>query len=85
MFVSMRERLINRRQQGDLGEASAIEWLTSKGYLVWTPLGHSPDVDLLAQSDDRLMRVQVKTTTCTQRTSTGEERWTTYCSRCQLL
>ena len=73
----MRERLINRRQQGDLGEASAIEWLTSKGFCVWTPLGHSPDVDLLAQSGDRLRRVQVKTTTCVHHTSTGEARWTT--------
>jgi hypothetical protein len=37
-----KQRLINRRQQGDLGEASAIEWLTSKGATVLIPFGHSP-------------------------------------------
>lgn len=71
----MRERLINRRQQGDLGEASAIQWLTSKGFLIWMPLGHSPDVDLIAQADERTIRVQVKTTTVLGRTSDGQERW----------
>jgi len=39
----MKERLINCRQQGDLGEASAIEWLTRQGATVLVPLGHSPD------------------------------------------
>lgn len=61
-----RERSINRRVQGDLGEASAIEWLTSKGALVWLPVGHSPDVDLMADLDQRLLRVQVKTSTPTE-------------------
>jgi hypothetical protein len=37
------DRLINRRQQGDLGEVSAIEWLTRQGATVSAPLGHSPD------------------------------------------
>jgi hypothetical protein len=44
-----RERAVNRRVQGDLGELSAMEWLASKGALVWIPVGHSPDVDLLAE------------------------------------
>ena len=42
------ERLINRRQQGDLGEASAIECLTRQGAAVSVPVGHSPDYDLVA-------------------------------------
>ena len=67
----MRERLINRRQQGDLGEASAIEWLTRQGAIVCVPLGHSPDIDLIADYDGRLVRVQVKTTTFCER-----EAWT---------
>ncbi len=71
----MRERLINRRRQGDLGEASAIEWLTSKGALVFFPLGHSPDVDLIAELDGRLLRVQVKTCTGRIRTPDGNQRW----------
>ncbi len=55
------DRLINRRQQGDLGEASAIEWLTRQGATVSAPLGHSPDYDMIAEIDGRLLRVQVKT------------------------
>jgi hypothetical protein len=31
---------------------------------VWLPLGHSPDVDLVTRLDDRLVGVQVKTSTC---------------------
>lgn len=42
---------------------SAAEWLTRSGYGVWIPLGHSPDIDLLAQREDRFLRVQVKTAT----------------------
>jgi PD-(D/E)XK endonuclease len=56
-------RQANPRRQGDIGEAAAIAWLTRAGYGVWIPLGHSPDVDLIAQKDDRLFRVQVKTST----------------------
>jgi Holliday junction resolvase-like predicted endonuclease len=52
---------MNPRQQGDLGEYSAIEWLSSRGYPVFVPIGHSPDVDLVAVIDDRAVRVQVKT------------------------
>jgi hypothetical protein len=72
----MRERLINRRRQGDLGEASAIEWLTSKGMLVWFPLGHSPDIDLVAQTDDQLLRIQVKSCVAVTTTPDGHLRWT---------
>jgi hypothetical protein len=69
------QRLINRRRQGDLGEASAIEWLTRQGATVWTPLGHSPDADLIADFKGRLSRVQVKTSTCYSETVAGETRW----------
>ncbi|HEV3283230.1 MAG TPA: group I intron-associated PD-(D/E)XK endonuclease [Solirubrobacteraceae bacterium] len=60
------ERLSPRRQ-GDLGEFSAMEWLDSRGYAVWIPLGHSPDVDLIADDGEELVRVQVKTTTANRR------------------
>jgi len=56
------ERMSPRRQ-GDLGELSAMEWLSSNGYSVYIPVGHSPDVDLIAYDGDALVRVQVKTTT----------------------
>lgn len=70
-----RPRLINRRQQGDLGEASAIEWLTRMGAGVWVPFGHSPDADLLAEVGGALLRVQVKTSTMRRATPNGYERW----------
>jgi hypothetical protein len=52
------------RRQGDLGEAGAIQWLTSVGAVVSFPLFHSPDYDLIADLGDRPLRVQVKTSTC---------------------
>ena len=68
-----RPRLINRSRQGDLGEASAIEWLTSVGATVLVPLGHSPDFDLVAHAQGRLLRVQVKT--CTFRAANPGRSW----------
>ena len=53
---------MHRRLQGDIGEASAIEWLTSAGAVVCKPLGHSPNFDLVAEVAGRLVRVEVKTT-----------------------
>jgi hypothetical protein len=54
---------MNPRQQGDLGEQSAVEWLWSQGHPVFVPFGHSPDIDLIALIDGRAVRVQVKTAT----------------------
>jgi PD-(D/E)XK endonuclease len=54
---------ISPRRQGDLGEFSAIEWLGSQGHIVYVPIGHSPDVDLMATNGKRSLRVQVKTST----------------------
>jgi hypothetical protein len=68
------DRLINRRQQGDLGEASAIEWFSRLGATVFIPFGHSPDVDLVADLDGRLLRIQVKTSTQRVRTPNGHVR-----------
>jgi hypothetical protein len=52
---------MDTRTQGDLGEASAIEWLASCGHPVWVPVGCSPDCDLVTRIDGRLVGVQVKT------------------------
>jgi PD-(D/E)XK endonuclease len=49
------------RQQGDVGELSAIAWLVGAGATVSMPLFHGPDYDLIAEFDGRLERVQVKT------------------------
>lgn len=73
--VHRRERAVNRRVQGDIGELSAMEWLGSKGATVWVPFNHSPHVDLMAEWDDRLIKVQVKTSTFRGPVKSGEERW----------
>jgi hypothetical protein len=54
---------MNTREQGDIGELSAMYWLASIGASVCIPVGHSPDYDLVAEIDGRLLRVQVKTCT----------------------
>jgi hypothetical protein len=74
------------RRQGDLGEAAAIQWLTSIGAIVSFPLFHSPDYDLIADFGGRLARVQVKTSRHTSdptghyavqlATSGGNQSWT---------
>jgi Holliday junction resolvase-like predicted endonuclease len=62
---------MNPRQQGDLGEQSAVEWLWSQGHPVFVPFGHSPDIDLIALIDGRAVRVQVKTS----RRRVPTDRW----------
>jgi hypothetical protein len=73
-YVRDVRRLINRSRQGDLGEASAIEWLTSVGARVLVPFGHSPDYDLVADANDRLLRIQVKTSIYSSVTPDGHGR-----------
>ena len=53
---------MHNRAQGDIGEASAIEWLTTQGALVFVPLFRSPNYDLIAEMAGRLVRIEVKTT-----------------------
>ena len=38
-----------------------MEWLVTAGAALYLPLGHSPDVDVVADFDGQLVRVQVKT------------------------
>lgn len=76
------ERLLNRSQQGDLGEASAIEWLTSKGAAVLIPFGHSPHFDLVAEIDRQLVRIQVKSSTQETQTPEGHPRLTVAVRTC---
>ena len=52
-------------------------WLASKGASIYLPLGHSPDVDLIADFGDELVRVQVKTSICW----TGRRWSVTLCTR----
>lgn len=72
------------REQGDLGELSAMEWLVTQGARIYMPVFHSPDVDLIAELHNQLLRVQVKTSTyyrdrrwCVQvATCGGNQSWT---------
>jgi hypothetical protein len=41
-----------------------MEWLVHTGAAIYLPVGHSPDSDLIADTGGRLLRVQVKTSTC---------------------
>ena len=79
MFSSM----LTPREQGDIGELSALAWLIDQGAKVSIPFGHSPDYDLVADLDGRLLRVQVKTSTFFRRrwevslaTFGGNQSWT---------
>jgi hypothetical protein len=89
---------MNPRRQGDIGELSAMYWLTSIGAAVAVPLLHSPDWDLIAEIDGRLLRVEVKTSTCWYRgrwsvaicTRGGNQSWSGVvkrldASRCDYL
>ena len=76
------QRLINRRQQGDLGEASAIEWFSRLGATIFIPFGHSPDVDLVVELEDRLLRIQAKTSTQFTQTPDGHPRWVVSLKTC---
>ena len=71
----LRERAVNRRVQGDIGELSAMEWLASRGATIWVPFNHSPDVDLMAEFEGGLIKVQVKTSTLRSRVKSGGDRW----------
>jgi PD-(D/E)XK endonuclease len=76
--------MLTPREQGDIGELSALYWLIGKGAKVSIPFGHSPDYDLIADFHVRLLRVQVKTTTFFRRgrwevslaTYGGNQSWT---------
>ena len=48
-----------------------MEWLASKGAHIYVPVGHSPDVDLIAELDGIVLRIEVKTTT----RRSGGGRW----------
>jgi hypothetical protein len=57
------------REQGDIGERAAVEWLWRAGAVVFVPFGHSPDFDLIAVFDARPVRMEVKTSTVLVRES----------------
>jgi hypothetical protein len=76
-MFAMELRQTNPRKQGDIGEGVAAGWLIGAGYGVWIPFCHSPNFDLIAQRNNSLLRIQVKTSTVFR-----NERWEiTICTR----
>jgi hypothetical protein len=53
--------MLTPREQGDFGELSAMYWLASRGARIAIPVGNNSHWDLVAELDDRVLRVQVKT------------------------
>ena len=49
------------RNQGNIGELSALEWLGQISDAVFIPLVEHPDYDVVADLHGRLQRIQVKT------------------------
>lgn len=52
----------NSKKQGDLGLGCAIAHFTQLGYTVSLPITDSQDYDLIIDNNDKICRVQVKTT-----------------------
>lgn len=61
---------LTRSQQGDLGEARAVYELVKLGYALSKPLHVHLPYDFIAEKDNRLYRVQVKTSRLVLRKST---------------
>lgn len=61
---------LSRSQQGDLGEARAVYELVKLGYALSKPLHVHLPYDFIAEKDNKLYRVQVKTSRLVLRKST---------------
>jgi hypothetical protein len=60
--MSILRKQPNPKRQGDIGIAMAIHWFAEQGYPIFIPLGDPPYYDLVVEIDDKLYKVQVKTT-----------------------
>jgi hypothetical protein len=69
--VGMLENHKNTRKQGDVGLGIAIGYFASQGTTVCLPLTDSQEYDLVVDLDNRLQKVQVKTTRLKARGKSG--------------
>ena len=53
----------NTKVQGCIGLGQAVAYFTKMGYTVSSPLNDSQDYDLVVEINEKLYKVQVKTTT----------------------
>ncbi len=58
----MLKEQINSKKQGDVGMGAAIAYFCKCGYTVSIPITDSQDYDLIVDIDNKLCRVQCKTT-----------------------
>lgn len=54
---------MDKRKQGDIGVSEAILYYTKLGYEVFHPLTEATRVDLIVLKEDKILRVQCKTST----------------------
>lgn len=52
------------KEKGNSGLGMAIAYFTTNGYIVSIPLNDTQDYDLIVEKENRLQRVQVKSTGC---------------------
>lgn len=52
------------KEKGNTGLGMAIAYYTSNGYIVSLPLNDTQDYDLIVEKNNKLRRVQVKSTSC---------------------
>ena len=71
---------MNSKKQGAIGVAKAIAYFVSKGYAVFVPVSDCSRYDLIIDSGEKIMRVEVKTTKSANdqvmlRTVGGNQSW----------
>ena len=52
------------KEKGNSGLGMAIAYFSTNGYVVSIPLNDTQDYDLIVEKDDKLQKVQVKSTGC---------------------
>ena len=55
---------VTNKEKGNSGLGIAIAYFTSHGYIVSVPLNDTQDYDLIVDTKEMLLKVQVKATSC---------------------
>ena len=66
----------NTRQQGAIGVARAVAYFAAKGYAVFVPVADVCRYDIVVDTGERLLRVEVKTTNSASMTVKSSTTWT---------
>ena len=60
----MFENAKNYKKQGDIGMCYAMAYYSKLGWTISVPITDSQDYDFIVDTEDELLKVQVKTTSC---------------------